>query len=346
LQVRTKTGRGIKVTLGRAARITAEQARQKAREYLAAVDLGRDPAQELKDKRRAEKERRQAPDMAALWRDFARVHLPVLREKSRTAYRSWWTQHLEPRLGRLKVADVTRTKVEALHREITAGSGGPTGNRVLAVLSALLSHAERLGLVQANVARGVRRNKEHARETTLDDTQLTRLLAHLAASPDLEARVIEFLLATGGRRGEALALRWADLNGSWWTVPASVSKSRKIVRRPLNQAAQTVLAKLERRNDEVFSTVTESRLSRWWLKARAELGLEDVHLHDLRHVSASLILNSGVPLSAISSLLGHGVHSASITARYSHIADEQLARAAKALGDRLELLKAPPAGRA
>jgi integrase len=347
LQARTRSGRGIKITLGRTDRVTAEQARDAARKHLAAVDLGRDPAQELKDQRGAERERRQAPDVAALWRDFERTHVPGLRPKSRAAYRSWWASHLEPRLGRLKLGDVTRPKVEQIHREVAAGSGGPSANRVLAVLSALLSHAERLGLVQANAARGVKRVPEHGRERVLADVELARLIAHLAASDAPEARVVELLLATGARRGEALAMRWSDVNGgSWWTVPANISKTKKTQRKPLNAAAQEVLARVERDTDLVFAGMTESRLSKWWLLARAELGLDDVRLHDLRHVAASMALNAGAPLSAVSSLLGHGVHSSAMSARYAHIQDEQLARASQAIADRLALLKAEPVGRA
>jgi Arm DNA-binding domain len=219
-QMRTRSGRGIKVTLGRANRITAEQARQKARELLAAVDLGRDPAQELKDRRQAERERRPAPTMAALWADFETGHLPRLRPKSQAPYASWWRIHIEPRLGRLKIADVTRAKVEQLHREVAIASGAPSANRVLATLSAMMTHAEQLGLLAANPCRGVRRAAEHARERDLDDHEIGRLVAYLAASHAPEARVIELLLATGARKGEVLRLQWSDLNGgSWWTVP-------------------------------------------------------------------------------------------------------------------------------
>ena len=347
LQARTKNGRGIKVTLGRASRITAEQARDAARRHLAALDLGRDPAAELKAAREAERERRQAPDLSALWRDFEAKHLPALREKSRAAYSSWWRVHIEPRLGKAKLADVSRAKVEQLHREVAVGSGGPTANRCLAVLSALMSHAEKIGLVAANPCRGVKRAKEHARERDLSAAELRRLLAFLAASSAPEARLIEFLLSTGARKGEAIAARWQDIRDDWWHVPAAVSKSKKAQRKPLNAAALAVLANLDPRGALLFPEVTPSRLGKWWLSTRAELGLGDCHLHDLRHAAASLALNAGVPLAAVGAMLGHGVNSASMTARYSHLADEQLAKAARELGDRLEALRAmPPVGRA
>jgi integrase len=339
-QCRTRNGRGIKVTLGRANRITAEQARQKARELLAAVDLGRDPAAEIKEARQAEKERKLAPTMAALWADFESKHLPALRAKSQASYAAWWRLHIEPRLGRLKIAEVTRARVEQLHREVVVGSGGPSANRVLATLSATLSHAEALGLIAANPCRGVKRAPEHARERDLDDAELARLVAYLAAAAAPEARVIELLLATGARRGEVLSMRWQDLNGgNWWTIQASVSKTKKAQRKPLNGAALATLSLVEKGTAEVFPNVTESRLSKWWLRARAELGLDGVHLHDLRHVAASLALNSGALLAAVSGLLGHGPHSLSMSARYSHLNDAQLLGASKAISDRLMVIK-------
>jgi integrase len=356
LQVRTKTGRGIKVTLGRASRITAEQAREAARKHLAAVDLGGDPALEIKQARQAERERKLAPTLAALWADLERnpmtrrdAEAEPLRPKSLAAYRSWWRLHLEPRLGRLKVADLTTDRVEALQRELSASARRSTANRVLAVLSRLMSRAKELRLIAANPCQDVKRYKEHGRERLLDDAELGALLNHLAGSEDLEARVLEFLLATGGRKGEVLAMRWQDLNGgSWWTVPAEVSKSRKVVRRPLNAAARDVLARLNRRHgDDLVFGVTPSRLGKWWLQVRADLGLADVKIHDLRHCAASSAINSGVPLAAVSKLLGHGAHSAAMTARYSHVLDTELARASDAVAERLRALRdAEPAGRA
>jgi integrase len=212
----------------------------------------------------------------------------------------------------------------------------------------VVAHGVRLGLVGANVCRGaVRANPEPGRERTLDDAELARLLKHLAASPALEARVVEFLLASGGRKGEVLAMRWSDLNGdAWWTVPAAVSKSGKAVRRPLNQAARDVLARIDRRGGLVFN-VSLSRLSNWWQVQRSAIGLADLRIHDLRHAAASSAINSGVPLAAVSKLLGHGVHSASMTARYSHVLDSELARASDAVAERLLALRdTEPAARA
>ena len=354
LQARTRSGRGVKITLGTADRITADQAREAAKKHLAALSLGRDSAAELQAERQAERERRKAATVAELWQDFKRHHVAGLRAKSASAYGTWYKLHIAPALGATKLGALTRGKVEAELRAVAERAGQSTSNRVLAVLSAMLSYGE--GAVTGdggrkfpeavNVCRGIKRHAEPGRERELSDAELARLISYLEAPPALEARLLELALATGARRGELLSMRWEDVNGAWWTIPAERSKSRKRQRKPLSAAALAVLGRLDRRADP-FAGVTETRLSRWWIKARAELKLGDVHVHDLRHCAASLALNAGIPLAAVGVMLGHGVNSASMTARYSHLADAELARAGDAVAERLKLLReATPAGTA
>ena len=354
LQSRTRAGKGIKLTLGTADRITPDQAREAAKKHLAALSLGGDPAAELKAKRQAERERRQAATVSELWQEFERDHVASLRPKSQRAYGSWYRCHIAPALGSAKLVDVSRGRVEAMLKAVAAGSGGSTANRVHALLSAMLTYGEN-ALDQKgarrfpdciNVARGIKSHAEPSRDAELPLPALRRLIAYLEASPALEARLLEFLLATGARRGEALSMRWVDVNGAWWTIPAERSKSGKRMRKPLSAAALAVLAKLDPRGERPFDGTTESRLSIWWLRARRDLGLEDVHVHDLRHAAASLALNAGISLAAIGALLGHGVNSSAVTSRYAHLADRELARAADVVAERLKLLKAEPAGTA
>ncbi len=340
VQCRTRAGRGIKLTIGTADRLTAEQARQKAREMLAQVDLGKDPAAERKAARQAERERRQAPDLNGLWGAYAKSPaFAELRPKSQRAYESWWRLHVAPALGRAKVADLTARDAARQHERLSATVGRSTANRCSAVLSALMAHGVRLGLVGANVCRGaVRANPEPGRERLLDDAELGALLNHLAGSEDLEARVLEFLLSTGGRKGEVLAMRWGDLNGlpgasepggltrwQWWTVPAAVSKSGKAVRRPLNAAARDVLARLERRHgDDLVFGVTAGRLGRWWQAQRATLELADVKVHDLRHCAASSALWSKQNRLAGSKSRKRKKDPPEIVERYRELKDEGL----------------------
>ena len=364
LQARTTAGRQVKLGCGVVGRATIEQARQRAQRYLAELVLDRDPVAEKRAKRQAAlaaveaaaEAERAAITVAQLWEAFERDHVATLRRASQTAYGTWYKCHIGPGLGTIRLADLHRGRIEALLRAIAERSGRPTANRVLAVIGSMLSWGEaaltetgeRRYPAAANACRGIKPYPEPGRERDLDDAELRRLISYLAASGQEDARLLELLLATGARKGEALVMRWSDVRGSWWIVPAAVSKSKKAVRRPLNASALAVLAKVRPGRDqtEIFAAVSADTLRAFWDRIRADLSLADLRIHDLRHACASIALQAGAPLSAIAKMLGHGIGSTA-TARYARLADRQVEEAALAVGDRLAALRdAEPAGHA
>ena len=66
-------------------------------------------------------------------------------------------------------------------------------------------------------------------------------------------------------------------------------------------------------------------VQKWFTKARQALGITDLRVHDLRHSTASAMVNSGVDLYTVGAVLGH--KSAQSTRRYSHLATATLANA-------------------
>jgi integrase len=179
---------------------------------------------------------------------------------------------------------------------------------MLALLSTMLGIAERARWCPANVARGVKRNREVARERFLTPAEIARLLALLEARGDLPAKCIEFLLLCGCRKSEALSAQWPDfdLSGAGvWTKPPSATKSGKRHRTPLAPETVALLASLATAEAGPFAGLRGWELSRAWQSIRREAGLADVRLHDLRHSFASLLASSGTPLQVIGALLGH-----------------------------------------
>src|SRR5581483_11935088 len=84
-------------------------------------------------------------------------------------------REIEPTLGSLPVAAVTRTDVTRLHH---AGARKPRqANHTLAVLSKIMSLAEIWGLrpEHSNPCRGVKRYPEARRERFLSEVELSRL---------------------------------------------------------------------------------------------------------------------------------------------------------------------------
>ena len=74
-----------------------------------------------------------------------------------------------------------------------------------------------------------------------------------------------------------------------------------------------------------------STLEAFWRKVRAEVGLDDVRLHDLRHTYASIAIGHGETVVTTGRLLGHG--NPETTLKYAHLSEDSVRHAAAALGD-------------
>jgi integrase len=117
-------------------------------------------------------------------------------------------------------------------------------------------------------------------------------------------------------------------------VPRSKNgRSRRIV---LSAAAVDVVQRTRERSDQLMLPVKPDAylftnpltLTAYhsyyaaWFKVRDAAGLSDLRIHDLRHTFASLLVNKGVSLYEVQTLLGHS--SVQMTQRYAHLAPDRL----------------------
>jgi integrase len=131
-------------------------------------------------------------------------------------YEALLRRHALPRLGNLKLDELSPLQIQDLYRELLAGSeaSGPlSAGTVLnlhLVLTQAFGQAVRWQLLAANPVAGAQPPRpRRAPRLLVDPALLARLLASVAGSW-LEAPAA-IAAATGMRRGEALGLRWADL---------------------------------------------------------------------------------------------------------------------------------------
>ncbi len=192
-----------RMTIGRHSAWTVETARREAKTLRRAIDRGADPL--------AERNRhRSAPTVMDLAERYCADHLPTKAKLSQQHDRAMIKNYILPRLGKRLVADVHEGDVGALHKAIT-GAGKPVrANRVLAVLSAMLTMATRRRegenqvWIATNPCRGLARNPEKGRERFLSEQEaavVSDALAEYPARP--AANCIAFLMLTGARPGEA-----------------------------------------------------------------------------------------------------------------------------------------------
>ncbi len=159
-----------------------------------------------------------------------RWHADVLRHQvARTAsdnYKSVADHHIVPVLGRKKLKELTPGDVDRLMaQKLEAGLSVSTVRRIRSVLAQALTQGVRWGSVNRNVASLTRGTRQMRREgRTLTPSQARTLLASLRGHRN-EA-LYSLMLWTGLRRGEALGLRWDDVD---------LDQGLLLVRRPLKR---------------------------------------------------------------------------------------------------------------
>jgi integrase len=335
------------VSLGAFGPLTPDQARNLAKDALAAVRHGGDPAQERRKKRAA-------PDMHEAVRfyleDYARA--AKLAPSTIRDARSVLEKYALPVIGKVKVAELTTADIRRLHRAAFDASSSYQANKMVRFLSKAISLAVEAGQRADNPCRAVKSFSEEKRERYLSEDEAGRFLAALDLYPDQQAaNALRLLLFTGARLREVIHAAWGqfDLDTGVWTKPSAHTKQKRTHRFDLAGPALDVLR--EMRKVDPFGlvlfpgkdpNVPRADLNRPWRWVKREAGLERIRLHDLRHSLASFMVAEGASLSVIGRALGHT--QVQTTARYAHVADQTQRNATAAVGAKLvELGRRPVA---
>ena len=313
-------------TIGPHGPLNPDQARARALDILACAKKGIDP-------RDADARREAEPSMADLGRRFLEEYVPVhCKPSTREEYRRSVRLFVDPVIGELRVPEVQRKDIAALHHGLR--DKPYQANRTLGVLSKMFSLAEVWGWRPdgSNPCRHVKRYKEHKRERFLSPEETERLGQVLReAEEEMPSAVAAFrlLLLTGCRMSEIRNLRWEYVKNDCIELPDAKTGGRVV---PLGPEARAVLSAIPRDEDNPWviagrlpgSHLTD--LQRPWRRIRKQAGLEGVRIHDLRHSFASRALALGESLTMIGKLLGHT--QVQTTARYAHLARDSIQTAA------------------
>lgn len=293
-------------------------ARDEAKRLKREIDRGVDPLAVRDD-------RFTAPTVAELAERYLAEHVSKLAARSAADVTSIVKAHVLAAWGSRKAADIFAADVDALLAKVARGrvrprkdktkqkrrralaAARPTpvrANRVGEIVRKMFALAVRWKVRPDNPASGFIRKPEQPRERFLDRHEIELLSSVLSGHPNQRfAHIIRFLLLTGARRGEALNDRWEqfDLDAGVWTKPAATTKQRRTHRAPLSAAAVHLLAAIRAGVDPdcpwVFPGDAEGKpvqeMKRFWDDVRAQASLADVHIHDLRHTFASLLVSGG-----------------------------------------------------
>jgi integrase len=260
--------------------------------------------------------------------------------KTFTRYEQLLRKHLCARWGNSPVQRLRAGDLQAVYAAMAQeGLADQTRLHVHRVIHRMLRHAQQWGVVVVNVAAAVDAPRVKAREIeVLDPPQVQAVLQTLRGRPLYTVAAV--LLGTGLRRGELLALRWADvdLDSATLRVEQALEETKRgglVFKAPktrhgrrtvtLPPSTVSVLRDHWKTQQELRLALGFGRtsadglvfadwdgsprlphtLTQQWRKAMRRTGLSRVSLHSLRHTHASTLIASGLDVLTISRRLGH-----------------------------------------
>lgn len=334
LSYRTAAGTKRLMSLGDYGTVSLDEARRRARRELVKVESeSADPI--------AEKVARRIEAATGSIEALFLAYVADRKPKRATELLQIGERHIFPRFGTRNWREVRRSEVKDWHRRIARPYAA---NRALQALRAayywrLWQDDDAPGDEQQkrdvrNPAAGVRMRPERARQVRLELDELPRLEAAIdKATTDPYARALfRFLMATGCRRGEALALRWADvtLDGARPSVKFRDTKAGDDHDVPLSAKAVRLLADLPRIQGNPFTFAGKGDghlvgIDKTWRRVRELANLPHLRMHDLRRSFGSWLGEAGFTSKQIGTVLGHKTD---ITSRVYMALGDQSKRAA------------------
>lgn len=219
---------------------------------------------------------------------------------------------LSPRFGRMKLEDVSVSKINDWITDRLKTAAPATAKRELATLGVMLNDAVKSELLssnpvrKANVIKGIK-----ARQRFLDTEEMIRLLDKAEKEADWLYDLILWQLHSGMRKSETLGLTWQDIrelpNGN---IIAELNDTKSGIGRQVTctKTMKDIISRQRTRrkaDDDRFFPYASITIRRKWQKVRQLADLSDVVLHDLRRTHATHAMTAGVDPRTLAGRIGH-----------------------------------------
>lgn len=258
---------------------------------------------------------------AATVNEFAQEYLDKWAKKRK---RSWkedermLNKDVLPRLGKLKVKDISRRDIIKLLDDI-AERAPIVANRTFEVVRKMFNFAVERGVIEVSPCLNIRApSKEKQRDRVLTENEIATFWHNLDKVSMSEATrlALKLQLITAQRRGEVAQMEWSeiDMKTGWWTIPGVKAKNNLTHRVPLSGMTISHLNEAKKYSGEsrfVFPSPTRDKcmspgaVTRAIGKNRAQFGVESFTPHDLRRTAASHMTSIKISRLVVSKILNH-----------------------------------------
>jgi len=301
-----KNGRRRAYKIGSFPEVSLRRAREKAREVLGEAATGGDPQEERR------RENQGAGTLGELASEYIEKHAKA-KKKSWAEDERMLQRDVLPRWKHRQLDEIDRREISFLLDRIVERNAPVQANRVRSLLSKMFNFGIGRGLLEINPVLHVERPaKELPRQRVLSEDELRTIWRTLEGYNPIVAATYKLRLLTAQRGVEVRAMRWSNIEGNWWTIPAEVAKNSQQHRIPLSPETLEILAELRPltgRSDWVLESPTRpgipvGKLQKANARLRAASGI-DFRPHDLRRTAASLMTGAGTSRLVVSKILNH-----------------------------------------
>jgi integrase len=294
------------------------------------------------------------PDHINTVADLVDLHVADMLEVGKLVGRSkaYSLGKLRDDVGHLRIEQIDREAIIQFARDRRSEGAGPvTISMDISYLKTIMLHAaavhgvhiqvEQVDLARAALGRLglVGKGKERDRRPTPDE--LDRLIAYFESNTRQISpmhRIVKFAVATAMRQSEICSIEWPDVDERRRTVTV---RDRKDPRNKLGNDQRVPLVDLT--GYDAWALMLEQRTARptkgrifpydgrsigtAFRRACRQLGIEDLHFHDLRHEGTSRLFEAGLQIEQVALVTGH--KDWKMLKRYTHLSPDSIVRIAE-----------------
>ncbi|MDK1471826.1 tyrosine-type recombinase/integrase [Streptomyces sp. 549] len=296
----------------------------------------------------------------------------TLKPTTLVRYQDYVVHDLIPALGHVRLDELGYAHIAAFtRRQLADGRGKVTVHRCLATLSSALGDAVRHHRIPDNPARPTAIRRPQAAERRIWTVQeAVTFLDFCHVRDPLFADLVEVLIGTGIRKGEALGLQWNDVHLSQRVLYirrtlSAINNNQLLLTAPKTRSSKNWVAISPRvaralrhqatsrtrepgghcefvfHRDDGRPVHPEYALNHFHHLCR-QAGVRRVTLHDLRHLSATISITAGIPLAVVSKTLRHSTLSTTVNI-YAHLTTQAARQAVDAINHTLDHATPPTA---
>lgn len=275
---------------------------------------------------------------------------PKLRHTTLSTYRNLIDNHILPHFRRMRLNEIKVNSLQQFYND-RSHMAQASVKQMARILHQLFEMAIEDGYMTFNPTKSKRlfiKGTTHKREA-LTGEEVRSLMSDLYLLEGDDRLLLAVLLYTGMRRGEAIGLRWEDIDWKRRLIAieraVTYQNNRPVIGEPKSEAGKRQVPLDDRLADvlkphrqlngfilgEGVRPLTEKQFTRTWQRMNRTINLFGATPHVFRHTYITLAVSSGIDVKTLQAIAGHADVQMTL-GRYSHKREEKVIEAGELIG--------------